>query len=269
MKEEKKRKNKKKKKAGIIPRLLFLICLGVFCFAGWKIFSLYKQYQVGVREYEDLRQYTEDKKKKPEKKDVCPKKVDFDKLKKINPDVVGWIYIPNTEIDYPIVKGKDNKQYLHRTYKGVNNFAGSIFLDCDCRADFYSANSIVYGHNMRNGSMFGLLKKYYDTNYNKKANFKKRKIIWIITPEREKEYTIFSAREINVYKDLEPYFIDFTSLEAYQEFLDQAVDKSLYKTGVPVDTSNFVLTLSTCTSTTESGRFIVHAKMIQDSARDE
>ncbi len=250
----------------MIPLLLFLISLAVFCAAAYRILNVQWLYHEAEKEYEDLRKYTE---KDPNpKKDKCPVKVDFDKLRKVNPDVIGWIYIPKTDIDYPIVQGKDNSYYLHRTYKKENNFAGSIFLDSNCRKDFYSANSVVYGHNMRNGSMFGMLKKYYDTKYNEKADYKKRNIVWIVTPTREKEYTIFAAREINVSKDMDVYTIDFGTVEEYQEYLENAVKKSLYNTKVPVSTNNFILTLSTCTSTTETGRFIIQCKLIQDTERN-
>ncbi len=258
-------KKKKQKRPGFLFLIPFLICLSVFGFALFKIAGVQNDYKEGVDEYKELRKYTEKKKEKDP--DKCPIKVNFKKLRKINPDVVGWIHIPHSQISYPIVQGKDNEYYLHRTFEGKSNFAGSIFLASECRADFLSANSVVYGHNLRNGNMFGMLKKYYDTKYNEKANYKKRKIIWIITPDKEREYTIFSAREISVKTDMEAYTIDFGTVEEYDAFLKNAKAKSLYDTGVPVDTSNYVLTLSTCTSTTETGRFIVVAKLIQETDR--
>jgi hypothetical protein len=81
-------------------------------------------------------------------------------LAQINPDVYGWISIAGTDINYPIVQGKDNDEYLHRTYKRENLFVGSIFMDYQNSADFSDCNSIIYGHNMKDGSMFGKLSRF-------------------------------------------------------------------------------------------------------------
>ncbi len=102
-----------------------------------------------------------------------PLAVDFESLKAINPDVKGWLYIEALDISYPVVQGPDNDTYLHTTYEGTSrtNFAGSIFLDYQNQDDFSDGNTIVYGHNMKNLSMFGKLKqmkeqkKYRDSVY--------------------------------------------------------------------------------------------------------
>ena len=96
------------------------------------------------------------KKKKKSGPDTCPVQVDFDALARINPDVKAWIYIKGTGINYPIVQTTDNTSYLHRTFEGKDSFIGAIFLDAGCEPDFSSENSIVYGHNLKNGQMFGM-----------------------------------------------------------------------------------------------------------------
>ena len=88
-----------------------------------------------------------------------PPEVDFEELQKMNSDVIGWIEVEAIpEISYPIVRGEDNDYYLHRTFKKANNSAGSIFVDYRNGQYFGDCNTIVYGHNMKNGSMFGKLK---------------------------------------------------------------------------------------------------------------
>lgn len=152
--------------------------------------------------------------------------MDFDALARINPDVKAWIYIKGTGINYPIVQTTDNTSYLHRTFEGKDSFIGAIFLDAGCEADFSSENSIVYGHNLKNGQMFGMLKKHYDTSYNADADYKDHQKIWIITPQEEIEYQVFAAREIDVNVDADVYTIEFATEEDYADYLKTAVEKS-------------------------------------------
>ena len=109
----------------VILTVVLLICLTAAVFAGWKLYSYYRVYHDGKKEYDNLTKYIDkdgfkrgDDPDKEKKKDRCPISVDFASLKKINREIVGWIYIPETGIDYPIVQAKDNTKYLHRTFRG-------------------------------------------------------------------------------------------------------------------------------------------------------
>lgn len=116
----------------------------------------------------------------------------------MNPDVVGWIYVEAlNHISYPIVQGKDNETYLHQTYEGNYNFAGTLFIDYENSSDFNDCNTLVYGHNMKNGSMFGHLKKFAEDQnvYNKSKYF------WILTPDKNYRYEIISAYTTGVDSD--------------------------------------------------------------------
>ena len=86
------------------------------------------------------------------------KQLDIPALQEVNSEVIGWIYIPDTEISYPLLHTQDNETYLHAAWDGTENVAGSIFLETQCSTDLTDFNTIIYGHNMRNGSMFGALK---------------------------------------------------------------------------------------------------------------
>ncbi len=275
----KKKKSKKssssKKKFSFFSTLLTILCICVIAFSGWKLYGYIKGYKEGSDEYEELRSYVEEDTESEgttgdgENKDTCPIKVDFDTLKKINPDVVGWIYIKGSGINYPIVhaKEKGNDYYLHHTFEDKSNFSGAIFLDELCESDFSMDNSVIYGHNLKNGEMFGHLKKMYDTNYNEDADYSKYPVVWILTPDKKMEYAVFAGREIDADKDEDAYTIEFASGAEYQSFLETSKEKSLFKTDVDVLeglTLRPSITLSTCTSTTESGRFIVQAIQIQE-----
>ena len=182
-----KQKKKQKKRGNPLWTLVFLAALAVFCFSGYKLIGIYLDYKTGTDEYRDLQQYTTEITKTPETPAPTkteepqaesepaepsepepeplsyptepPLAVDFESLKAINPDVKGWLYIKALDISYPVVQGPDNDTYLHPTYEGTSNFAGSIFLDYQNQDDFSDGNTIVYGHNMKNLSMFGKLKQ--------------------------------------------------------------------------------------------------------------
>ena len=236
--------------------------------AVWKLWGFYRTYQRGKEEYEGLKEYIEEKESQDNKDatkalgsgstaDKCPIKVDFDKLKKINPDVVGWIYIPDTGINYPIVQAKDNQTYLHRTFKGEDSYVGAIFLDALCAPDFSSFNSIIYGHNLKNGEMFGHLKKLYDVDYNKKADYKKHPKVWILTPDDAYEYSIFAFREISTRKDPDVYTVNLPDAKGRRRFFDDQIRKSQKETGIRPSEGERIITLSTCTSRAADGRFVV------------
>ncbi len=249
--------------------IVFLACLLAGLFSAWKLYGYYRIYHDGKKEYDKLTDHIDRNEfdnrkddhndKEGNKKAKCPIKVDFDALRKINPDVVGWIYIPDTEINYPIVQAKDNSTYLHKTFRGKDSYVGAIFLDAFCKPDFSSFNSIIYGHNLKNGEMFGHLKKLYDVEYNGKADYKKHPKIWIITPDDAYEYTIFAFREISVKNDKDVYTVDQSVSKERRKFLDGQIRKSQKKTRMSPSENRRMITLSTCTSHTEDGRFVVQA----------
>lgn len=258
-----------KKEKGIFSWLLMILCLAIAGFSAWKLFGYYQKYHNGEKEYEALTDYVKDNQDdskdqdQSDDKDVCPIQVDFDALAQINSDIVGWIYIPDSEINYPVVHNQDNEYYLHHTFEKSSNFTGAIFLDALCQPDFTSDNSIVYGHNLKTGTMFGSLKKMYDIDYNKEADYRKHPVIWILTPEENMEYRIFAAREISAETDTDVYVVEVGSVEEYADFQMAQKEKSSYETDTKLDETEPMLTLSTCTSNSEDGRFVVQAIRIQ------
>lgn len=173
-------------------------------------------------------------------------------LKEINKDIVGWIYFENIDINYPIVKGENNSYYLEHTFKNTENNSGSIFMDYRNDYEFNDPNTIIYGHNMRNGSMFGsLMKIMNEDTYRENTKF------WILTNNNKYKCEIFSA-----YIDestSESYKLGFENKEEYNEYLNRIVEKSLYITGINPTQDDSVITLSTCATAEGSSRFIVHA----------
>ena len=150
--------------------MIVAVCLMVLSFCVCTGFGIYFMYREGVQEYEDLRTYVketdeDDHTEGTDGSDGKQTVVDFKALKKINPDIVAWIRIPDTSIDYPVVQGNDDSYYLTHTFKKAEHVAGAIFLDSDNNADFSDDKNIIYGHNMKDGSMFQGLHKYENEQY--------------------------------------------------------------------------------------------------------
>ncbi len=183
--------------------------------------------------------------------------VDFDALSKENKDTVAYLKVNNTNIDYIVVKGKNNSYYLTHNFKKKWSNAGWVFADYRNNFDDNDKNIIVYGHNMRSGSMFGTLKKvlkkewYLDDN-NRKITF--------VTKNGTYYYDIFSIYTIKS----EEYYIttDFSDIN-FLEFVNKIKSRSIYDFNVDVDESDSILTLSTCT-TGGKKRVVVHAKRIEN-----
>lgn len=261
-----------KKKAGaVITNIILAVSIAVAVFSAWKLWGFYQKYHKGEEEYNKLTDYVNEKDddtgKKTEtddkKSDVCPITVDFDALQEINEDVVGWIYIPGTEINYPVVQGDNNEYYLHRTFEKKDNFTGAIFMDSLCQLDFSSDNTILYGHNMKNGTMFGYLKRTYDTGYDKDADWSNHRKMWLLSPDAVREYELFAARRISAKADVDVYTVECGTPEEYEAFQKEQKENSIYDTGIKPDKERPMLTLSTCTSDSEDGRFVVQALLLQ------
>lgn len=154
------------------------VVLGIFVLllitSGFWLFLIVDEYGKAAREYEELQEYVDDslKKEREETEDEEGEKpqkasIDFQALKEINPDIVAWIRVPEL-FDYPVVQGEDNQYYLSHTFRKESNIAGSIFLDYRNSRDFTDSKNIIYGHNMKDGSMFHVLRKFQDMDfYNK------------------------------------------------------------------------------------------------------
>ena len=183
----------------------------------------------------------------------------FSTLQGINKDTVGWLTVNNTKIDYPVVQGKDNDYYLKRDYYQSKNRHGWIFMDYRNNPDELDENTIIYGHNLANQTMFGTLRYALNSYwYNKSAN----QIINFNTPNANMKFQIFSIYTIpttNDYLD-----VTFPSVSAYQEYIDLVKGRSIYDFNVEVTPDDKLLTLSTCANGNDK-RLVVHAKLIKES----
>ena len=185
----------------------------------------------------------------------------FEKLLEMNSDVVGWIRFDEpSEINYPVVQGRDNEEYLKRTFEANTNKLGTLFVDVNNPGDFSGRNTFIYGHNMKNGSMFAQLLKYKDDSF-----YKEHPYFYIYTPDgKVRTYEIFSA---GVVKDTsDSYIMDYADDAAFQTYIDYIKQQSAYPTSTEVTTASKIVSLSTCTNVRDDERFLVHGVMIKEEA---
>nr|WP_296263631.1 class B sortase [uncultured Merdimonas sp.] len=245
-------RKKAKKKSSLILNLILVLALIVFAVSAFQLFQIIKGYLDGRSEYEQVRELAIEN-AGGDGEDEGQFRVNFDELLAVNPDTIGWIrFSPEpSEINYPVVQGKDNEEYLHRTFSANENTLGAIFLNVGNSPDFSDRNSIIYGHRMRDGSMFRHLQDYEEQSF-----YESNPYFYIYTPDgREITYHIYSAGQVEDTSDT--YLTSFASDEDYQAFLDMTKETALYDTGVEVATDDTIVTLSTCTSASDEHRFVV------------
>lgn len=157
-------KQEKKQMGRHVFRIMgIVVCLVVFLFALYNVISIINNYRKIDRIYDETaEQFTKIPSRiSDEASDSAGvPEVDFEALLQVNGDVIGWIYIEDTDISYPMLRGRDNQQYLFQSYEKKYLTAGSIYIDYRCSQDFTGSRTVVYGHNMHNGSMFGRLDKF-------------------------------------------------------------------------------------------------------------
>ena len=251
--------------------------------AAFMIFKTARDYKAASDEYDSLRQYASEEvsttdtaekvsdikpieleeaeerkelKSNENREDFPEMEVDFKALREKNPDTVGWLYVGSCGISYPIVQGEDNDYYMHHTFEGTVNSSGAIIMDY--RDDKYLKdwNTFIYGHNMKNGSMFGSLKKLL----NDETLYDSDPYIYVYLPGYIYRYKIFSY-----YKDKPDSKMYWTAdtLQEYRQYIRDALSLSIRDLGVETSEENNMVTLVTCSgSGAGKMRFFVHGEFI-------
>lgn len=186
--------------------------------------------------------------------DTIPLAVDFAVLQSENPDIVAWIYCEDTPINYPVAQGEDNQYYLHRLTDGSYNSSGTIFMDFRNAADFSDHNTLVYGHNMTNDSMFGTLVDYKSQDY-----FEEHPQLWILTPACAYRVDLFAG--FVTASDSGTYTIFETKEELDAHILD-CVASSTFSADYDLASIERIVTLSTCSYEYNTARYVVVGNMV-------
>ena len=257
-------------KRKIIFGLLVLALIMAAAVSAWQVYVPLQEDAEGVRTYEDLmacvrlpeislpsepQEESHPETSAPEGQMEQPGSalplVDFDALRAINPNVVGWLIIDGTNINYPVVQGRDNQYYLRHLFTGEYNAAGCIFLDSRNTDNFADWHSILYGHHMGNGTMFNGLMDYKEQGF-----YDAHPTALLLTPSGNYEIEFFSGYVANVWA--EAWQVEFGSEEGFAEWIDAAKSKSLFQSRMAPIQSDRILTLSTCSYEFENARFVLH-----------
>lgn len=231
------------------------VCLiGIILVSGYKIGKTMWEYQVAKSAYTNISEKTAK---------VDPKQftgvVDWKALKKVNPDVQGWLYQKGTVINYPVVQGTDNDTYLHTRFDKQWSGGGTLFVDCKMEKDFRGFNSIIYGHHMKDGSMFRSIRGYTKED----GYYDKHKTLELATPHGNYHLVVFSAF-ITKATDEDTYKMTYDEAEK-QAYIDRAWERSelpITRDSVDVTKNDRLVTLSTCAYDYEEARYIVMCKMV-------
>lgn len=254
-----------KRKKSPVSIVIIIIALCVLCFAGYKLFTIWQEYHAATVEYNQVAE--EVVLDQPEAKEIDPTdrgdsfyipKIDWETLLQKNQDTVAWLRFPKPEvINYPVVYSSDNEFYLHHTLEGSYLFSGCLFTDMHNERNMTDPNTIIYGHNMDNGAMFGDLDKY-----NKEDYFNANQYFYLQTPDGGAyKYQVLAWYETTDVSDsYQLTFADRAEFEAYQ---NKVKSLSMYESSAAVDPDKPVLTLSTCTNRAEDGRYLLQGILIE------
>lgn len=184
---------------------------------------------------------------------TVPITIDFDKLREINSDVVGWIYCEGTVINYPVVQGTDNQYYVYHLFNKKQNNSGAIFMDYRCSLD-YADNTILYGHHMKNGSMFASIVRYRSQSY-----YDNHPVMFFITPDKNYLVELFSSYVTK--SKSQSFNISFSTDKEFDDFISSTIKKSNFVSNIDVTSESQIITLSTCTYDYDNARYVVHGKL--------
>lgn len=276
IKEERRRRQQIEKIRTVIRFALIIVI--VVCVAAISIYLIQEKNAAEV--YEDMQsesvsipteiQETEDA-KTIENKRIWPDipEVDFDTLWETNIDICAWIYVPGTQVNYPVLRNTQtadlyDSYYLQHTVDKSEGLPGAIYMEPCNMPDFTDKNTVLYGHHMKNGSMFASLDAYLDALFMEENPY-----VYIVTPQKNVVYQVFGAVIYDDTHIMRNY--DFTDDESYQTYLDSLVsngnEKDVLPEGMKATTQDRVITLSTCVKNHDDKRLLVVAVLVDEYER--
>lgn len=246
------KKNKRYKKV-ILNIIIYMILIFVLIYSGIKIFKWYKDKTNNNKIAEQIKStvIVEDKNEDENKEEYT---VDFNKLKEQNNETVAWIKVNNTNVEYPVVRATNNSFYLNHSFDKSKNLAGWIFADYKNKFDNTDKNIVIYGHNMRDDSMFGSLKNILNSDwYNNEENTN----IALYTENEKYIYKVFSIYKI----ESEDYYIktEFSNDNEFEKFIKTLKKRSIKNFNIDISKEDSILTLSTCANNNKY-RVVLHSK---------
>ena len=251
----------KKTIRNLILNIVLAVFLIAFIYSVWQIWLIQDSYKQEQNIHDQVLEFRPEESPKEQNPDVTPESSIIvnpsiaDAQENINKDIVGWITIPNTKIDYPYVQTEDNSYYLNKDINKNDQKAGTLFVDFRCSKDFSSFNTIIYGHHMKNDSMFGTLKKFrnktfFDTNKTGKIYIQTQTYIFEIFA-----YIVVDATDLMIYNTI------YAREDKVKEYLEYVEDKATHFRDIGVKGGDSIITLSTCGYDYKDARLILLARV--------
>lgn len=244
-----------------VNNIILLAAVALLLVSIYKIVTILGVYRKAEQQYDKMRtEYVTDVGKtggfSPKDKEIPQKKkIDWSRLLEDYPHVVAWIDIPAIEASYPVMQFSDNTYYLDHSPSDEYLAIGSLFLDAKNAQDFSEEHSIIYGHNLRSGKMFGALKRFATQKV-----YDSCKYFWVYTPKKDYLYQIFSVYETDAYSDT--YELTFDEEQQFSDWIAKCCKKNEIASSYPEDAKDEVITLSTCSGGTHDSRRVVQAVRI-------
>lgn len=238
---------KTNKKVRRIAADVIIVCLlGIIAVCGYNLYTIFRDYKADQNSYTRVQESAV--------AEEFDGNVDFDALKAINPDVIAWLYLKDTKINYPVVKAPDNSKYLSTLFDGSAGGAGTLFADCYTEKPFGQFSTIVYGHHMKDKSMFCSLDSFKDPSFaDEHPEFE------LITPDEKYHLAVWAY--VNVPSDSELYTINVSG-DDRSPYLEMIKDNADYLTDVSVGVDDNIVLLSTCGYEYENARHVVVCRMV-------
>lgn len=226
---------------------ILAVLLAVFSYSSYRIIHYFVEKNHSEQATEELMQYADIIEQEGEPDRI---EVDFDALRETNSDIVAWIYGADTGLNYPIVRGTDNDYYLHHLIDGSSNSNGTLFMDYQCEPDFSMQNTLIYGHNMRSGNMFGHLVEYKNS-----AFYTEHPYLYIITPDCTYRMDLLAGCVLN-------FDAPIYGFELSADYVRSCMENSTFQSQTTYSEEYPLLTLSTCSYEYEDARYAVIGQLV-------
>lgn len=274
-------KEKKRNKRRLLYILTVLMLAGAAVFSGYQICRILSEYRREVETSQQFQQFinleathgavsavegtesaanapaaTEKAADAAETEPVYYPVVDFESLTEVNDDVIGWIYIPDTNVNYPIVQGTDNRHYVSTMADGSSNAAGSIFMDYRNAPEFTDRHTVIYGHNMRNGSMFANI-----VDYKKSGYLEAHPIGMIMTPAGNFRLEVIGGYVADLSDSA--WQLEFAGEDDFSAWLEETLSRTGDVLGVRPDGTDRIVTLSTCSYEFSGARYVLVCRIVE------
>lgn len=260
------KKKKKRTLETILINLLIVVCLVVGGYSAYQIFSLKMEDRKAKSVYEEMAEnalkknatpatVTVENEAKGDSLDLELQAIDFPALWEINEDVVAWLELPGTIINYPVAQGVDNDQYLRHLLDGSYHRFGTLFVDYRNTADFSDENTIIYGHHIKAGDMFCILEEYREQSY-----YDEHPCFILYTPEKNYLVELFAG---NLVDGNDPIPLTFATEAEFQRYIDEMRADSSFISPVEMTTRDRMLTLYTCAYDFDDARYVLRGKLTE------